>query len=213
MGRKLSDAIPLDGFTHVLGIDEVGWGALAGPITVAGVVLPVNLELPIKDSKRYTTERSRKKALHAVEDEFFDCCVVTASPYEIDTVGYSKVLDRLHEDILRVLLGSKEEDDQSYLVVLDGVKAFKNPPEGQICISLPKADDFVSAVSAASCLAKVHRDEYMSAIDERSPFKGWDFYKNKGYGTKDHIKYLKEKGPIEGFHRSGPVSSILGKST
>ncbi len=216
MGRKLSDIICLDEFTHIIGVDEAGWGALAGPIAMGAAMLPVKeaLSLDIKDSKRYTTDRSREAALDAVEEVFTASSWRFAHPNEIEAKGYMSCLYMLQEHVISDMYdwGDTTLPDEEFrpLVVVDGNKLTKNLIDGLTYMPIPKADVFVPVVSAASCVAKVLRDEYMCQLDEAYP--DWSFYKHKGYGTRQHIKLLKDLGPIKDIHRLGPVNNALKKT-
>jgi ribonuclease HII len=211
MGRKLSDIICLDKYTHIIGVDEVGWGALAGPIGVGGVLLAVDQELGIKDSKKYTTERSRQAAWDDISDEIELMSYRKAPVDYVDEFGYSESLHRLYRQVTNDLLinGEKYYDEEQFrpLVVVDGNKTIRGLKEGYIQLAVKKADSFVSAVSAASCLAKLSRDREMTDLDERYP--EWVFHKNKGYGTRQHLDMLKKNEPLEGVHRMSVVSKMF----
>ena len=214
MGRKLSDIICLDEFTHVIGVDEAGWGALAGPISVGAAMISVKEaeSLDIKDSKRYTTERSREAALDAAIDLLSQYSWRFAHPIEIEDKGYAGCLYSLQEHVISDMYdwGDTVIKDFRPVVVVDGNKLTRNLIEGVTYLPVPKADDFVPVVSAASCVAKVLRDDYMCQLDEEYP--DWLFYKHKGYGTPEHIKLLKDLGPIKNIHRPGPVHNLLKKT-
>ncbi len=216
MGRKLSDIICLDKFTHIIGVDEAGWGALAGPISMGSVMLPVEeaLSLDIKDSKRYTTEKSRKAALDAAIKGDTPYSWAFAHPVEIDEKGYTACLYSLQSSVIVDMhdWGNTIILDREFnpLVVVDGNKLTRDLIDGITYLAVPKADDFVPVVSAASCVAKVLRDEYMCELDKDHP--DWLFYKHKGYGTQEHIKLLKDLGPIKDVHRPGPVHNLLKKT-
>ena len=215
MGRKLSDFICLDGFTHIIGVDEAGWGALAGPISVGSAMVTVKEaeSLDTKDSKRYTTEKSREAALDAATEILTQYSWRFAHPGEIDDKGYISCLYSLQDHVIRdmydwgkIVLANQEFRP---LVVVDGNKLYKDLIEGVTYLAIPKADDFVPVVSAASCVAKVMRDEYMHDLHESHP--DWLLYKHKGYGTREHINLLKSLGPFDGVHRPKPVYNTLNK--
>jgi len=212
-GRKLSDIICLDEFTHIIGVDEAGWGALAGPISVGSAMVTVEEadSLDIKDSKKYTTEKSREAALDAATEILAQYSWRFAHPREIEDKGYMGCLYSLQDHVIRDLYdwGDTLIKEFRPLVVVDGNKLYKGLIEGVTYLSIPKADDFVPVVSAASCVAKVLRDDYMCQLDEAYP--DWLFYKHKGYGTQEHIKLLKDLGPIKDIHREGPVNNTLNK--
>lgn len=203
--KQLSDYIDLEPYTHIVGIDEVGWGALAGPITVAGVALSVDAVSDIKDSKRYTTEKARKKAWDKVHTEHsLVQDVWHASVLSINDVGHAECLSSLTCGLGHQLMEHMKFLNHKPLLVVDGECKFDLP---RPYIALPKADGFVPAVSAASVLAKITRDDFMRDIQDLDE---WELYKNKGYGTKHHIQMLKRYGALEGIHRKPSVAGICG---
>ena len=213
-GRKLSDIVCLDRFTHIIGVDEAGWGALAGPISMGAAIVSVKEaeSLDIKDSKKYTTERSREAGLDAAMEILAQYSWRFAHPNEIEDKGYMGCLYSLQEHVISDMYdwGDTLIAEFNPLVVVDGNKLTRNLIDDVTYMPIPKADDFVPVVSAASCVAKVMRDEYMCDLDKDHP--DWLFYKHKGYGTQEHIKLLKDLGPIKDVHRPGPVHNLLKKT-
>jgi len=203
--RNLSDHIDLAPYTHIIGVDEVGWGALAGPITVAGVVLPLDALTDIKDSKRYATDKSRRTAWDKLQDEQGHIIhyVWSASVTSINMFGHAECLSSLTAGLSHQLMEHMVHLNFKPLLVVDGDCKFELPTPH---IALPKADGFVPAVSAASVIAKITRDEFMRDIKDLDE---WEFFKNKGYGTKRHIAMLKQHGALEGIHRTASISSII----
>lgn len=198
----LEDKLSTGSYQYIIGLDEVGWGCIAGPLVVGAVVVPVDAKNPgIKDSKRYRTGKSRAIGLSVVNKWALDQCVcfklphvVAASPQETLLCAYYKVVSTLLKKY------------PNSLVVLDGIN--KVPKIGTAQISVPKADDTIAAVSAASILAKVTRDNYMCNLAKDHPEYGWDT--NKGYGTVEHLNALKCFGVTQ-HHRlnTAPVKAIL----
>lgn len=174
---------------YVLGIDEVGYGALAGPVVVSVVAVPPDWQLKgLRDSKKLSPEKRE-----ALDPEIVPHVVLEAflSAADIDKRGAYEALRFLHESAIseasRLFPGCP--------VILDGNQKVR----GAICI--PKADNLVPAVSAASVHAKVFRDRWMAKdIHERFPDYGFD--QNKGYGTKHHYRALGVKGICDEHRRT-----------
>ena len=203
--KRLEDYINLGPYTHIVGVDEVGWGALAGPITVAGVILPVDAVSDIKDSKRYTTEKARKKAWAKFLEENNSVVkdVWHASVLSINEMGHGECLDSLTCGLSYQLMEHARNLNFTPLLVVDGECKFDLPRPN---IALPKADGFVPAVSAASVFAKITRDDLMRDIEDLDE---WEFYSNKGYGTRHHIAMLKTHGELEGIHRKSSIQNFI----
>lgn len=180
----------------VLGADEVGTGAWAGPAYVAAVVLPHDREIiralehaGLTDSKKLNPA-SRERLVAFMEE----CCIwstvrcVTST--EIDRLGISVCLDRLYEGVLFDAL--KGPCPRSLLI--DG-----NPrhlPWSPTFI--PKGDGLSLAIAAASVVAKVHRDRAMVAAAAEYP--GYGFEQHVGYGVPAHMQALERLGPCA-LHR------------
>lgn len=187
------------------GLDEVGRGALAGPLVAAGVVLPDDfaerlgsLVRFLRDSKTVPpvrrvelAERIRMYAL-AIE--------VVAIPVEVINL---RGIGWANREAFHRLIAAIEADDY----VVDGkVRPFA-PPERQARVRcLVKADALVPAVSAASLVAKVHRDALMAALHDDFPAYRWR--DNAGYGTAAHLAALRMHGPTY-HHRSAFVTTAL----
>jgi len=188
--RKLQDQ-HLD---FVIGIDEVGYGAWAGPVVVCAAVAPARWSHPeVRDSKDYGSDTRVARATR--ESLTRNLLIPPIIPYhlilsyssmEIDEKGLSKARDSL---ALRAARRCAEKYPQSY-VVMDGNTRPAGMPDRFIC--MPKADSLVPAVSAASILAKVYRDELMEVLALEYP--GYDFENNVGYGTPKHQAGLVKHG-------------------
>ncbi len=174
----------------VIGIDEVGFGPWAGPLVVGGVVLPKGWDHPmVLDSKALTPKR-RREANTVVYDNCYDFCIKSVEAHELDKEGLENARARLTREVATEL-GSRWPDA---VVVQDGDTPV--PIEGRNWNNmawLPKADALVPAVSAGSIIAKVHRDDDM--VNYHEVFPEYAFYKNKGYGTPQHIAGLEVHGP------------------
>lgn len=188
---------------YIIGIDEVGLGCLAGPTYVCAVKAPKEWFYEgLRDSKKLT-EKKREfysdKLLHLAKEGIIQYAPAVATSFDIDREGIYHTIHRLYYEALSDL-GS---DDS--LIVIDG-KRFKE--DRYEYTALVGGDDLIPHISAASILAKVARDKYMVDMDDIHPVYEW--YKNKGYGTANHLKALKEHGPCPLHRRSyEPIKSMV----
>lgn len=172
----------------VVGVDEVGRGSLAGPLTVAAVVLPMApLILGLNDSKRLTPSR-REEIAADIERHAVAVGIAHIPPKTIDTIGMAS---SLRQAMAQSIEQTGLDPD---LVLIDGNPVHVHPKER--CIV--KGDAKVACIAAASIIAKVTRDRLMVEADER--YSGYGFADSKGYGTADHIAAIKELG-LTDFHR------------
>ena len=171
------------------GIDEVGRGALAGPLIVASVIFKdyKNIPFNIKDSKQ-TTFFERKKAFRLIT-ETADIGIGCVDAKIIDKIGISKATAVAAEKSIINNKGKKE------LFLLDG-GIFLTPNYKKI--NIVKGDSNYVSIAAASIVAKYIRDNIMILKSLQYPLFKWE--KNKGYGTKDHLLAIKLYGITE-FHR------------
>ena len=177
------------GFEHVAGADEVGRGALAGPLVAAAVILPHGAELPgLRDSKQCT--RSQRERLAArIKEVAVAVAVVRVRHDRIDRWG----LQRANLDALRrALSGLATRPDYAL------VDAFRMRRLPWPALAVKKADVVSTSVAAASIVAKVHRDAAMRRYHRRWPEYG--FATNVGYGTREHWDALDRLGPCR-IHR------------
>ncbi len=171
------------------GVDEVGRGPLAGPLTVGAVVLPEHCELPGVTDSKFLSAAQRQVAARQIRSVAQGIGIGWATSSEIDRFGLTAAL-RLAGKRALVQLGGYE------LVVLDGKHNYlSHEPAVETCI---KADQSCLAVAAASVVAKVARDSYMTLLDRLHPSYG--FARNKGYGTVYHLQALVDDGPTP-YHR------------
>lgn len=199
----------LDGGTVALsrrcGLDEVGRGALAGPLVAAAVVLPEDVVAQLgklarflRDSK--TVPPARRVELAQRLREVALAVELIEMPVEvIDAKG----IGWANREAFRWLIARLDADEY----VVDGKVRPPAPPErsGRVRCMV-KADAQVPAVSAASLIAKVHRDTLMAILHEQYPAFGWN--ENAGYGTPVHLAALHAHGPSP-LHRRVFVATAL----
>jgi ribonuclease HII len=180
MESRLRDA----GFERVAGADEVGRGALAGPLVAAAVILPPEVDLPgLKDSK-LCTRLQRERLAARIEEVALAMAIVRVPHARIDKVG----LQPANLSALRRAV--KELSVEPDFVIFDcfRLKRFPYPSLG-----VKKGDAVSKNVAAASIVAKVHRDAAMRRYHRRHSRYG--FATNMGYGTRAHWNALIAHGP------------------
>lgn len=198
--------------TIYIGVDEVGRGALAGPITACAIAcrqsqissyMSVAHEVCIRDSKTMS-KLQRKKADEWLSQNSIAHTIFEISNTKIDKMGLQKAnIDVLRGAVSGVLktvdtLLQTTSERRSVRVFVDH---FHIGPIGNIDpVSLTRADSRCFTVAAASIIAKNHRDEVMVDLSRRNPQYGWE--RNAGYGTKEHRDAIKTVG-VSRFHRRG----------
>lgn len=178
------------GLVAVAGVDEVGRGALAGPLCAGACVLPAHPRIYGLNDSKALTARKRERLAQEIRACATACFVGHAQPSEIDQLGLTAAL-RLA--MLRALEGLGVEYDH---VALDGL------PLGLVdCeTAIVKGDGRIASIAAASIIAKVERDALMMEMDSVHP--GYGFAGNKGYGSPQHIAAIGRIGPCPTHRRS-----------
>lgn len=189
------------GMNLIAGIDEVGRGPLAGPVTVAAVILkPHWFAAGLNDSKKVTPAH-REELSKKIHEEAVDISIFSLPPEEIDAVNiYEATMMAMYQAVKNL----KVKPDA---VIVDAMPLHFPFPT----VSMIHGDARSASVAAASIVAKVYRDHLMDEYGQEYP--GYGFAKNKGYGTAEHIHALEELG-VTPIHRKSfePVKSmILGR--
>ena len=174
-----------------LGIDEVGRGCWAGPVVAGAVVLDKRIR-GLKDSKKLTKqERERLDVL--IRKRALAIGIGWASPQEIDELGLTKAVSLAMERAVAEITTQYEE------VIIDGNYNFLKHLDLPNVQTIIKADDKIAAVSAASIVAKVARDNWM-ATHAAAQFPHYSFEKHVGYGTPHHRAMIELHGLCD-LHR------------
>lgn len=187
------------GHAIVAGIDEAGRGPLAGPVTVAAVVLPADFTHAVLNDSKQLTEKKREAIYEEITADpriRWHCCVI--EPDEIDRIN---ILQATWEGMRRSALALDPRPDA---VLIDGRPVKKYPlPQ----VALVKGDSLSFSIAAASVIAKVTRDRIMLRLAEEFPQYGFEIH--KGYPTPQHLAALKNHGPCPQHRRSfGPVAQL-----
>ena len=196
---SLERTLIAEGYARIAGVDEVGRGPLAGPVTAAAVILkPDDIPAGLNDSKKLTA-RARNALCQDIEARA-EVCIAHASVAEIDDLN---ILRASHVAMMRAIEGLSPAPD---FILIDGNLI----PNG---LTLPsravvKGDGRSVSIAAASIVAKMCRDAIMVGLAQQHPGYGWDA--NAGYPTKSHKEALQNLGVTPHHRRSfKPVHNIL----
>lgn len=188
-------------YTHICGIDEVGRGPLAGPVVACAVVLPKDVTILYLNDSKKLSEKKRELLCDEIMEKAVAVGIGAVGPARIDEIN---ILQATYEAMRMAIedltgkLGKKPD-----LLLNDAVTI----PEVDILqVPIIKGDAKSISIAAASIVAKVTRDHLMIEYDQVLP--GYDFAKNKGYGTKAHIAGLKELGATP-IHRKTFITHFV----
>lgn len=182
---------------YIAGIDEVGRGPFAGPVVTAAVILPKDFMQPyINDSKKLS-EEMREKLFDIIMENAIGVGIGIVQSDRIDEIN---ILQATYEAMRQAVetLAVKPQQLLVDAVHIPGI----NIPQA----SIVKGDEKSISIAAASIIAKVTRDRMMIGYDELFP--GYQFAKNKGYGTSEHIEALKKIGPCP-IHRRSFIKNFV----
>ncbi len=187
--------------TWIAGFDEAGRGPLAGPVSSAGVVLPVDYHNDMINDSKKLTDKERRVLFEEIKKVAIAYSVILVPVETIDEINILEA-DRLGMETCLTEIMKKTQVD--YLIT-DYMKLHTKIPT----LSIAKGDATSLSVAAASILAKVTRDDYMIELDKKYP--QYQFKKNKGYGTKAHLEALKQYGYVPKVHRLTfePIKSMV----
>lgn len=182
------------GYRFVAGIDEAGRGPLAGPVVASAVLFASPpLDIPIRDSKKLTPLKREELAV-LIRDRAVSVGVGIIWPAEIDEINILNATFRAMEGAVEAIT-SGEGVPSPDMLLIDGPYTIDSPIAQKGII---KGDNLSISIAAASIIAKTRRDAIMRAYHEEFP--NYNFIKNKGYGTKEHLEALKKFGPTR-IHR------------
>lgn len=180
-----------EGFSRIIGLDEVGRGCLAGPVVAAGVIFPVSYQNDaLKDSKKMC-EKERIKLAEVIKKEALAWIVKEGS---LDLILQKNIL---WASLLTMEVCVNEIKPNPDYLLIDGNRYLPSLLPHQCIV---KGDDRSGSIAAASILAKVYRDSLMENLDLEFPEYNWK--SNVGYPTKDHFAGLEQFG-ITKYHRRG----------
>ena len=197
--HSLEHAAHAQGFLRIAGVDEVGRGPLAGPVTAAAVILdPNRIPAGLNDSKKLS-EKKRESLLK----ELLEVAQVSVAHATVEEIDTHNILRASHIAMVRAIQGLPQQPDYA---LIDGNMIPQNltiPSQAVI-----KGDALSVSIAAASIVAKIRRDQLMVELGQQFPGYGWE--KNKGYPSKQHREALENLGVTPHHRRSfKPVHNIL----
>lgn len=183
----------------IAGVDEAGRGPLAGPVVAAAVILDdLNPIVGLADSKKLTALK-RERLYDEIRAKALCCSIAEASVEEIDS------LNILNATLLAMRRAVEGLRLKPHKVLVDGNRL---PVLDVLAEAIVKGDSKVPAISAASILAKVHRDRWCLQLHAQYPEYGFD--RHKGYGTEAHLQALRTHGATPWHrHSFAPVAEVL----
>lgn len=188
------------GYPCIAGIDEAGRGPLAGPVSVAAVVLPLGFEHPVLNDSKQLTEKKRELLYEELTGD--SRIRWHAEMIGVEDIDRINILQATWLGMRRCALALNPRPDA---VLIDG-KPVRDFPIHQV--ALIKGDSLSHSIAAASIIAKVRRDRLMVAMAKEYP--GYGFEIHKGYPTPAHQAALRRLGPCPEHRRSfGPVAQML----
>jgi len=196
------DKLKSQGYELIAGIDEVGRGALAGPVVAGAVILPHPADLPwlglVRDSKELTS-RKRESLFDLINREAVAVGIGIVPSQVIDSVNI------LRATKLAMVQAVEKLPKQPSFLLIDRVTLSQCPIPQR---GITRGDKLCLSIACASIIAKVTRDRMMEEFDQMYP--GYGFARHKGYGTGEHISCLRKLGPSP-IHRLyfAPVRNII----
>ena len=184
-------------FSYICGIDEVGRGPLAGPVVAGAVILPKDCDiLYINDSKKLSAAK-REELYDEIMEKAVAVGIGMMGPEVIDEINILQATYRAMQEAIKKL--NPQPD-----ILLNDAVTIPNVTIKQVPII--KGDAKSISIGAASIVAKVTRDRMMEEYD--TIFPGYGFASNKGYGSSEHIRALKELGPTP-IHRATFIKNFI----
>jgi ribonuclease HII len=202
---KIENSIHEKGYSLIACIDEVGRGCLAGNVTACAVIMPIGLQIEGVNDSKVLSKKNREARFSEIYDKALFIGVGTASCQEIDLFNIKRAT---HMAMIRAIdnLSDKEgKKVQPDYLLIDAEKIPVDTPQ----MGIIKGDSKCHGIAAASIIAKVTRDREMEALHEAYPV--YNFRKNVGYGTKEHIEALHQFGKCE-IHRNSFLKKIINKN-
>lgn len=180
-----------DGYRFIAGVDEVGRGALAGPVVAAAAILDRDklLSEGLNDSKKLSREERERISAELKES----CLAFAFGAVEADEIDRINILRATHKAMLTAIEALKLPTD---FLLIDALKLDSRIAQNSII----RGDSVSASIAAASVLAKVFRDDLMRAYDETYPV--YNFKSHVGYGTAAHLAAIREHGACPLHRRS-----------
>ncbi len=195
--KQMEEQIHNNGYRYICGIDEAGRGPLAGPVVVAGVIMPENSMIEgVNDSKK-VSEKKREKLYDLIIQEAISYSVAIIGQDVIDEIN---ILNATKQGVTEVV---EKLEVKPNLILVDALEHIDT--KGIPYEAIIKGDAKCYSIAAASIIAKVTRDRIMREWDSVYPQYG--FMQHKGYGTKMHMQAIREYG-LTPIHRKSFTKNI-----
>lgn len=195
------------GTSYVIGLDEVGRGAFAGPVVTAGVIFsPFSVPIFGVNDSKLLTKRKREQLDTIIRKSCLSFALSVVSVSVINRIGIHKATQVSFRQVIRKF--QNLYFNQSFYILVDGfaiphiAHIGKNQQQAII-----KGDQKSISIAAASIIAKVHRDQIMQSLHKQ--YSVYGFIKNKGYGTKYHQQQIKQHGLCDLHRKSFDLKKFL----
>jgi ribonuclease HII len=200
------DKLKSQGYELIAGIDEVGRGALAGPVVASAVILSYPANLPwlglVRDSKELTSKK-RESLFDLITKEAVAVGIGIVPSQVIDSINILKATK------LAMMQAVEKLPKQPHFLIIDRVTLSQCPIPQR---GITRGDKLCLSIACASIIAKVTRDRMMDEFDQIYP--GYGFAQHKGYGTRKHVSCLQKLGPSP-IHRLyfAPVRNLIANQS
>lgn len=182
---------------YICGIDEVGRGPLAGPVVAAAVILPKNCDILYLNDSKQLSEKKREELFEVIMEKAVAIGIGMADEKVIDEIN---ILNADYDAMKQAISKLSVKPD----ILLNDAVTIPDVDIPQVPII--KGDTLSGSIAAASIIAKVTRDRLMVEYDDIYP--GYEFAKNKGYGSQTHIEALRKLGPCP-IHRKTFIKNFV----
>ena len=199
-----------DGY-HLIGIDEAGRGPLCGPVVTAAVILP-SIKGTSEELLKFINDSKKFAGKESLREQIYDRLLETGCFYAIDEGTIEEIdqyniyqttyisMKRAYDKVLQQI------GDEKHKVLIDGKAIIKTIPFHVPQVGVVKGDSKSLCIAAASILAKVYRDRLMAKISKEFPQYNWQ--KNKGYPTKEHVEAIRTYGRCKYHRKSFKVKGL-----
>jgi ribonuclease HII len=199
---EIENSIREKGYRLIACIDEVGRGCLAGNVTACAVIMPIGLQIEGVNDSKVLSKKNREARFSEIYDKALFIGIGSASSQEIDMFNIKRAT---HKAMIRAIDNLSDKEGKKVrpdFLLIDAEKIPMDIPQ----MGVIKGDSKCHGIAAASIIAKVTRDREMEALHEAYPV--YNFQRNVGYGTKEHIEALHQFGKCE-LHRNSFLKKIL----
>lgn len=185
------------GKRHLAGLDEAGRGALAGPVVAAAVILPPDSNLVGVDDSKRLSEKQRETIFSTIVEKALAVGIGIGHPTLIDDKNI------LNATLIAMARAAGNLKLEPSILLVDGRDRVDSTTH---VIPIVGGDRQSLAIAAASIVAKVARDRMMRRLHDKYPV--YNFFKNKGYGTREHIEAIERHGMIAAHRKSYRVKTV-----